>query len=212
MTVSEWATTSRRTWTTMSCTISVTHNPTKHKRVPENLNDSRSPRRMCSDFESFKHRKIRNRRARSWEVWFLVIFTFATIQAMTEFQIGLTLLNLKLFLLSQIMLIILMMAAIITNFHWGLHLLLQISKMAENEVKFKFSWIIEPNQFHKYKAKGHCRKRWWEVSALIRGTSCKLKASYTISKTSSHLLAVYCGEVSKAKVTLKEKWQSSKWV
>jgi hypothetical protein len=89
---------------------------------------------------------------------------------MTEFQIGLTLLNLKLFLLSQIMLIILMMAAIITNFHWGLHLLLQISKMAENEVKFKFSWIIEPNQFHKYKAKGHCRKRWWEISALARHT------------------------------------------
>jgi hypothetical protein len=81
---------------------------------------------------------------------------------MIEIQEGLVILNLKLFLLIQIMFTMLIMAEVMTNLHWELHHLLVTYKTSIIEFILTLILIISPSQFQrqviKVQFKNRCTK------------------------------------------------------
>jgi len=68
--------------------------------------------------------------------------------------------NLIWFLLYQITLIKLMMQALITILHWGVHPRFKIDQISWGELKFKCMLRIDANQFHSWTTNEHSKNKW----------------------------------------------------
>jgi hypothetical protein len=88
----------------------------------------------------------------------------ATIIDMVDLRLGLALLNLHWFLLNQIALIMLMIAAVMTSLHWGPQPRLQRFQRSSVEVIVKWRLIKLLNQFHMLEAKRQSKNKCSMVS------------------------------------------------